>query len=180
MSKTRNVLESTYEGFKKIAEKKYNELKSKYKTGEIKDLSIPSVLDFSQASKNNSRNKARRYTRDGVKNFINNKKINGKSSGTNFTYKSLIYDSYNLEDLSKIKIINGGSSFKSALRSNIDSPTLVSLSSKYNSSNPNVGVKSSLVSSRNAPTSTSSSASTSTSASTTTSTSSGSSGSGGY
>ncbi len=180
MSKTRNVLESTYEGFKKIAEKKYNELKGKYKTGEIKDLSIPSVLDFSQASKDNSRNKARRYTRDGVKNFISNKKINGKSSGTNFTYKSLIYDSYNLKDLSKIKIINGNSSFKSNLRSNIDSPTLISSISKYNSSNPNVGVKSSLVSSRATSTSTSASTSTSTTTSTTTSTSSGSSGSGGY
>ena len=40
MSKTRKILESTYEGFKMIAQKKYDELKSKLKTGDIDDLGI--------------------------------------------------------------------------------------------------------------------------------------------
>lgn len=65
MSKTRKILESTYEGFKVIAQKKYDELKSKLKTGDIDDLGIDNVLEFSQKARNNKNNKARRYTRDG-------------------------------------------------------------------------------------------------------------------
>jgi|DEB0MinimDraft_3_1074331.scaffolds.fasta_scaffold65666_2 hypothetical protein len=171
MSKTRKILESTYEGFKMIAQKKYDELKSKLKTGDIDDLGIDNVLEFSQKARNNKNNKARRYTRDGVKNFLNNKKVNGRSSGTNFSYKTLLFNNISGQDLNNKKFIRGNmdSATSKSYRRGIDSPTLITKTAKYKASNPSVGVKSSVVTGRQV---------TSTSTATTTSVSSYSGGSG--
>ena len=98
MKKIKNILDSLYEGFAKISEKKLKEIEAKIKTGELSVFNIASISDYARGAKRIRNVKSRRYDNDGLKKFLNNTSVNGRSSGTEFNHTNLILE--NIVDFS--------------------------------------------------------------------------------
>ena len=98
MKKVKKILDSLYEGFTKISEKKLKEIESKIKTGELSVFNIASISDYARGARRIRNVKSKRYDNNGLKNFLNNTSVNGRSSGKEFSHTSLILE--NIVDFS--------------------------------------------------------------------------------